>query len=76
MGEAKVLVLRPLRGRGRHPEDPKGVVEIEPESIAIFRLPSGSYIAVPDHHEEAYWAKDLEALAEALDLKDLKLEEA
>ena len=57
----RTLVLRSLR---LIVDGPEGVLPLDPASTGVFRLPDGSVLLVPDHLEEAYLARDEEALRE------------
>ena len=66
MGEA-VKILRPIKVRARSPEGE--MVELTPDTLAVFRLPDGSYLAVPETMEEAYLASDITDLARELNME-------
>ena len=74
MGEGEaVKVLRPIRVRARSPEGE--MVELTLDTLAVFRLPDGSYLAVPETMEEAYLASNITDLARELNIKDLTIAE-
>jgi len=57
----RTLVLRSLR---LIVDGPEGVLPLDPASTGVFKLPDGSVLLVPDHLEEAYYARDEKALRE------------